>query len=177
VLSLHPLQSIPDVEEGVARLPGSAVAVTARTDEAFALGDSLARDIGGNPFSLADEAKPLYHAAAVFCSNYLVVVESIAEQLFRTAGLPDPVERFAPLARTALDFALTRGPANALTGPAARGDAGTVARHLQALADRAPDAVQSYVALARSAATLAVQNGSLSEEGRRAVEEVLTPWR
>jgi predicted short-subunit dehydrogenase-like oxidoreductase (DUF2520 family) len=177
VLSLHPLQSIPDVEEGLARLPGSAVAVTARTDQAFALGESLARDIGGIPFRLGEEAKPLYHAAAVFCSNYLVVVESIAEQLFRSAGLTDPVERFAPLARTALDLALTRGPATALTGPAARGDAGTVALHLRALADRAPDAVQPYVALARSAAALAVQNGSLSEEGWRGVEEVLTQWR
>src|SRR5207247_1929880 len=99
VLSLHPLQSIPDVDEGIRRLPGSGMAVTATADEARRLGERLATGIGCVPFRLADEAKPLYHAAAVFCSNYLVVVEALAERVFRTAGLEDPVPLFAPLAR------------------------------------------------------------------------------
>jgi predicted short-subunit dehydrogenase-like oxidoreductase (DUF2520 family) len=176
-LSLHPLQAFPEVDEGVSRLPGSAIAVTAMTDEGALAGEELARALGAAPFRLEDEAKPLYHAAAVFCSNYLVAVEAVAERLFRLAGLEHPVEWFAPLARSALDVTLHKGPRAALTGPAARGDARTVERHVRALAARSPEDVEPYVALARVAARLASSGGSLSEEGRLRLEEVLERWR
>jgi predicted short-subunit dehydrogenase-like oxidoreductase (DUF2520 family) len=175
-ISLHPLQTFPDVEGGVASLPGSAVAVTAWDEEGFATGDRLAEDVGGVPFRLADPDKPLYHAAAVFCSNYLVAVEAMAEHLFRLAGLDDPLPRFAPLARSALAATLSSGPGEALTGPAVRGDVGTIRRNLQALAERAPEAVEPYVALARMAAGLGLQAGRLKPESHEAVLEALLPW-
>ena len=177
VLSLHPLQSFPDVERGIERLPRSPVAVTARDEPTSALGESLARDVGGLPFRLDDQIKPLYHAAAVFCSNYLVAVEGMAEHLFRLTGLEAPVPMFAPLARAALDASLSRGPRAALTGPAARGDVGTIARNLGALAGYAPEAIESYLALAGVAARLAVEDGRLSEEDLRGLQEVLDRWR
>ncbi len=176
-LSLHPLQTFPDVPDGIQRLPGSAVAVTARGELGYEQGEALARDIGAVPFRLPDDVKPLYHAAAVFCSNYLVAVEGVAEELFRRAGLEDPVPRFEALARAALDAAIAHGPRRALTGPAARGDLGTVARNLRALADRGPEFVQAYVALARVAGRLALQDGRLSERDRERLEEVLAEWR
>jgi predicted short-subunit dehydrogenase-like oxidoreductase (DUF2520 family) len=176
VLSLHPLQSFPDVEEGIARLPGSSIAVTAASDAGFAYGESLARDAGGVPFRIADEVKPLYHAAAVFCSNYLVVVEGMAEHLFRLAGMKEPLPSFQPLARTAFESTFAKGPEAALTGPAARGDAGTIARNLAALAERVPEAVPAYVTLARVAASLAVRSGRLTSAGQAQVEEVLGRW-
>jgi predicted short-subunit dehydrogenase-like oxidoreductase (DUF2520 family) len=176
ILSLHPLQSFPDVETGIARLPGSPIAVTAREEEAYAFGERLARDAAGKPFRLADEVKPLYHAAAVFCSNYLVAVEGMAEQLFRLAGLERPLPSFQPLARAAFESTFALGPADALTGPAARGDVGTIERNLAALAERAPEAVAAYVSLARVAAGLAVRGGKLNPEGEARVEEVLRRW-
>jgi predicted short-subunit dehydrogenase-like oxidoreductase (DUF2520 family) len=176
ILSLHPLQSFPDVEAGLARLPGSTISVTAADSEGFAYGEGLAREVGGRPFRLADEVKPLYHAAAVFCANYLVVVEGMAEQLFRLAGLDDPLHVFQPLARSAFESTFAVGPGTALTGPAARGDAGTIARNLAALTERAPEAVPAYVALARLAAGLAARGGRLSPEGRAQVEEALGQW-
>jgi predicted short-subunit dehydrogenase-like oxidoreductase (DUF2520 family) len=176
VLSLHPLQSVPTVEAAIARLPGAAMAVTAHDEVGYALGERLAADAGGRPFRLPDERKPLYHAAAVFCSNYLVAVEGLAERLFREAGLDDPVDLFAPLARATLDNVLEDGPATALTGPAARGDAGTVQRNLEALRAHAPDAAAAYVALARVALDLAEHAGTLDAEGRARVEEVLA-WK
>ncbi len=176
ILALHPLQSFPAVEEGIARLPGSSIAVTARNDPGFAYGESLARAAGGTPFRLADEVKPLYHAAAVFCSNYLVAVEGMAEHLFSLAGLKDPLLAFQPLARAAYESTFATGPAAALTGPAARGDAGTIARNLMALAEQAPEAVPAYVALARVAASLAVRSGRLSPQGQARVEEVIRKW-
>jgi predicted short-subunit dehydrogenase-like oxidoreductase (DUF2520 family) len=177
VLSIHPLQTFPDVAEGILRLPGSAMAVTARDEAGFEAGESFARDVRGDPFRLADEVKPLYHAAAVFCSNYLVAVEGMAEQLFLLAGLPAPTQMFAPLARSALEATLAMGAEPALTGPAARGDVGTIERNLEALVARAPHAVLPYVVLANMALDLAVSGEKLSEERAKEVREVLDRWR
>ncbi|HEX2032424.1 MAG TPA: DUF2520 domain-containing protein [Actinomycetota bacterium] len=176
-LSIHPLQTFPGVEEALERLPGSAVAVTADTDEGRALGERLARDAGGRPFPVEDRWKPLYHAAAVFASNYLVVVLGIAEEAFAAAGLEDPRGAFGPLARASVDNALALGAEAALTGPAARGDRGTIRRNLEALSEHVPGAVPAYVVLARGAAGLARDAGRLDEEGRRRIEEELARWR
>jgi predicted short-subunit dehydrogenase-like oxidoreductase (DUF2520 family) len=177
VLSLHPLQTFPDVETGIERLPGSSMAVTAWDEEAFRLGEGLARDAGGRAVRVPEEHKALYHAAAVFCSNYLVAVEAVAERLFRAAGLEDPVPAFAPLARATLDSVVRAGPAAALTGPVARGDAGSVRRNLEALSSEAPDAVPAYLSLADVALSLADRQGRLGPDGRRAIQEELDRWR
>jgi predicted short-subunit dehydrogenase-like oxidoreductase (DUF2520 family) len=177
VLSVHPLQTFPDVDSALARIPGCGVAVTAVSQAGYELGELLARDVGGRSFRLADEAKPIYHAAAVFASNYLVAITALAEELFREAGMPEPAELFLPLQRASLDNVETMGPTAALTGPAVRGDAGTVAANLEALAKHAPLAVPAYVALADVALDIAHRSGRLSTVGRAAVEGVLHPWR
>jgi len=176
VLAIHPLQTFPDVDSALARLPGSGIAVTALSEPGHALGERLATDAGGRPFRLADEAKPLYHAAAVFASNYLVTTQALAEELFEATGLSEPAGLFAPLARSTLDNVAAMGSAAALTGPAVRGDAGTVAANLDALSGHAPAAVPAYVALARVALDLGERSKRLTAEGRAAVEEVLDRW-
>ena len=176
VLAVHPLQTFPDVDAAVARLPGSPVAVTAGAEDGFRLGERLARDIGGSPFRLDDELRPLYHAAAVFASNYLVTTSAIAEALFATAGVPDPAAAMAPLQRASLDHVERLGPAAALTGPAVRGDAGTIRRNLEALARHAPDTVAAYVAMARASLDLAERSGRLAPDARARVEDVLDAW-
>jgi predicted short-subunit dehydrogenase-like oxidoreductase (DUF2520 family) len=176
-LSIHPLQTCPTVEAAVEWIPGAGFAVTAETEEGIALGERLAADAGGRPFRIADEAKPLYHAAAVFASNYLVTVTAIAHELEGAAGVGDPGAILAPLQAATLANLERVGPAAALTGPAVRGDAATVARNLQALAEGVPEAVRPYVALADLALELAERSGRLPAEGREAVEEVLARWR
>jgi predicted short-subunit dehydrogenase-like oxidoreductase (DUF2520 family) len=175
--SIHPLQTCPTVEAAVERIPGAGFATTSGSDEGIALGEQLARDAGGRPFRLADAVKPLYHAAAVFASNYLVTVTAIAHELERAAGLGDPGSILAPLQDATLANVDRVGPAEALTGPAVRGDAQTVARNLEALAAHAPEAVRPYVALADLALALAERSGRLPSDGRDAVEEVLRRWR
>ncbi|MGH2528635.1 MAG: Rossmann-like and DUF2520 domain-containing protein [Actinomycetota bacterium] len=177
ILSLHPLQTFPSVEAALARIPGSGMAVTALSEEGFVLGERVARSIDARPFRLADEAKPLYHAAAVFASNYLVATTALADELFQEAGLDQPVELFMPLQRATLENIANMGPALALTGPAVRGDSGTVAKNLEALAKHAPAAVLPYVAMADVALDLAERSGRLSPQERAAVKEVLARWR
>jgi predicted short-subunit dehydrogenase-like oxidoreductase (DUF2520 family) len=177
VLSVHPLMTCPDVEAAIARIPGSACAVTARSPLAFQLGEQLAVDVGARPFALEDEMKPLYHAAAVFASNYLVTLTALAASLEETAGVPDPLEALGPLQRATLENAHAVGPAAALTGPAVRGDDLTVERNLRALAEHAPEGVPAYVALAELALGLATASGRLDALGAASVEEVLARWR
>jgi predicted short-subunit dehydrogenase-like oxidoreductase (DUF2520 family) len=177
VLCVHPLQTFPDVEAAVDRIPGSTVAVTAEEEEGYALGELLARDVGARPIRLPDGAKPLYHAAAVFASNYLVATQALAEELFGLAGVADPLRAFLPLSRATLENVAAMGPGRALTGPAVRGDAGTVERNLAALAAAAPHAIPAYVAMARVALDLAVRAGRLDAEGRAGVERVLARWQ
>ncbi len=175
-LALHPLQTLPDVASALERLPGCAMAVTADDDGAFTVGERIADDLMARPFRLDEAMRPLYHAAAVFASNYLIVTSGIAEDLFRRAGVPDPRRAMLPLQRASLDNVERLGPADALTGPAVRGDATTIERNLAALRDQGPVVVDAYVALCRVALELASTSGRLPQDRRAAVEEVLARW-
>jgi predicted short-subunit dehydrogenase-like oxidoreductase (DUF2520 family) len=177
VLALHPLQTCPTVEAAIERIPGAGFAVTSDAEDGLALGERLALEAGGRPFRLADDAKPLYHAAAVFASNYLVTITAIAHELERAAGVDDPARILGPLQEATMANVERVGPADALTGPAVRGDAATVSRNLEALAARAPEAVRPYVALAELALELAERGGRLTAGGRASVDEVLARWR
>jgi predicted short-subunit dehydrogenase-like oxidoreductase (DUF2520 family) len=175
-LAVHPLQTFPDVERAIEELPGCAAAVTADDEEGYALGERLALDLGARPFRLPDGARPLYHAAAVLASNDVVALSALAGRAFGLAGGPDPDGAMLPLQRATVANVGRLGPEAALTGPAVRGDAGTVARNLEALAVALPEAVAPYVVLARAALDLAVGAGRLDAQGRTAVEEVLDRW-
>ena len=175
-LATHLLQTFPDVDGAVRAIPGCRVAVTADDEEGFALGEWFATELGAAPFRLRDDLRPLYHAAAVFASNYLVATTAVAERLFAAAGVPDPADAMRPLQVATLDNVERLGTAAALTGPAVRGDATTIARNLEALAEHAPDTVSAYIAMCRVALDLAVTAGRLSEADRAAVVTVLDRW-
>jgi predicted short-subunit dehydrogenase-like oxidoreductase (DUF2520 family) len=175
-LALHPLQTSPDVEAAIAALPGCHVAVTADDEAGLELGRRLATDLGATPFRLADDRRPLYHAAAVFASNYLVATSAVAERLFAEAGVPEPLAAMRPLQEVTLANVARLGPGAALTGPAVRGDASTVDRNLVALAASAPETVAAYVAMCRVALDLAVRSERLDGSGLAAVEAVLERW-
>jgi len=172
-LAVHPLQTFPDVASAIEALPGCWVAVTADDEDGSALGERLAADIGARPFRLADDRRALYHAAAVFASNYLVATSDLAERLFAAAGVPEPRAVMHPLQSATLANVDRLGPGAALTGPAVRGDATTIARNLDALTESAPDIVAAYVAMCRVALDIAEREGRLDPERRAAVEAVL----
>jgi predicted short-subunit dehydrogenase-like oxidoreductase (DUF2520 family) len=175
-LGLHPLQTFPDPAAGIARIPGSLIALEADDDEGFFIAERLAEDLMGVPFRLVGEHRALYHAAAVFASNYVVAATAVAEELLADAGVPDPAAALRPLQQATIENVGTMGPAAALTGPAARGDAGTIERNLQALAQGLPSVVPAYVEMARVSLDLAQRGGRLEPGRRTAVEEVLARW-
>jgi len=117
----------------------------------------------------------VYHAAAVFASNYLVTISGAAETLFEVAGVPDPLAAMRPLQEATLANVHRLGPRDALTGPAVRGDGETIERNLTAISAAAPTLVPSYVALCRAA--LEVAGERIAPADRAGVEEVLARWR
>jgi len=165
--SLHPLQTLSDPATAPERLKG-AVATVEGDPRAVEAASGLARDIGMVPVPIPSDQKPLYHAAAVFASNFLVALAGVAQRLFVSAGLPEAVARTAltSLMAGALENLRAAGPAEALTGPVARGDVDTIRRHLEAL--KGQDA-ELYRVLSRAALDLA----QLDPERRRAIQDLL----
>ena len=133
--SLHPLRAIPR-GSGATVLRDAAAGVAASDATARAGLDALARSLGMSPIPVSNDARPLYHAAAVLAAAGQVALFSRAVKAFQDAtGAPEPLARSAllPLAQGALAALEQRDPADALTGPVARGDAATVAAHRNAL--------------------------------------------
>lgn len=142
--SLHPLQTIPT---GQTDLSGAPCATSASSPQGLAVAHGLAERLGMRPFDVPEEGRAAYHAAASMASNFLIALEESAAQLMKSAGVSEPRDVLAPLVlRTAANWA--DSGASALTGPIARGDEETVALHLEALADRAPELRPLYEALA-----------------------------
>jgi predicted short-subunit dehydrogenase-like oxidoreductase (DUF2520 family) len=133
--SFHPLQSFPEPRPPEA-FGGSLVAVDASTDVLRRRLQRLARDLGAKPRGVSEAERVVYHAAAVFASNYLVALAGEAVELLRAIGWTerDAVAGLVPLMQGALAEVARRGPIAALTGPIRRGDVETVTRHLEALA-------------------------------------------
>jgi predicted short-subunit dehydrogenase-like oxidoreductase (DUF2520 family) len=158
-VALHPAMTFTGTEVDIDRLHGCVFGLTAETaDRAFA--ESLVADLGGTSMWVPEEMRTLYHAGLAHGSNHLVTLVTEAMEILAAAGASDPAGTLRPLLTAALDNALAQGDA-ALTGPIVRGDAGTVAAHLEDIATNAPQTLPSYVAMASATLDRAVADGRL----------------
>lgn len=134
----------------------------------------IADDLGGQALDLAPGDKTLYHAAAVIASNYTVTLAALATQIFERLGAtPEQgLRALLPLMRTTLDNLQQQGLPAALTGPLARGDVGTIRRHVQALDQDVPLVGELYRCLAHGTLPLAQQRG-LSQEAAGAIQDTI----
>jgi predicted short-subunit dehydrogenase-like oxidoreductase (DUF2520 family) len=138
--SLHPLQSLAPVGE------------PSHLEEALlvfegghrALAEEIAAAIGARFAAVTAETKARYHAGAVFGSNYVALMLELAEELLGVGDARDDLVRLA--ASAIANWRAGDGRAR-FTGPAIRGDRGTIERHLRALADR-PQVARIYALLA-----------------------------
>ena len=159
-LALHPVMTFTGRPDDIDRLAGISFGVTA-PDSLRLAAEALVVEMGGEPVFIAEERRGLYHAALASAANHLVTLVVQAAGLLREAGVDEPARMLGPLLQAALDNALDLGDA-ALTGPVARGDADTVASHVEALRAAAPQALPAYLALARLTADRALAAGTLS---------------
>jgi predicted short-subunit dehydrogenase-like oxidoreductase (DUF2520 family) len=144
--SVHPLQTFTR-SRGAEQLDGAWAAVTAETEEALESGEALAELLGLRPFTLRDDARTLYHAGAVFGSNYIVTLQRAAALLFEAAGAPP--EALEPLMRRTIENGFE------LTGPISRGDWATVDAHKAAIHEHRPELDHLYDTLAGATLALA----------------------
>ena len=152
--SLHPLMTVP-MGAGPDVLRGAGCAVAGSSARALATAHSLARRLGMHATAIADRDRAAYHAAASIAGNFVVTLEGAAERLAATAGVDR--ELLAPLVRAAVDNWADRGARGALTGPIVRGDEATVARQRAAVAERTPELLRVWDAMAECTRTLVAQ--------------------
>ena len=152
--SLHPLMTVT-ADSPAAVLAGATAAIDATSAATLALVSELAAAIGMPTVRVSGADRAAYHAAASIAANFLVTVESAAEAIGATAGLERA--QLVPLVRAAVENWAALGPRRALTGPVARGDESTVARQRAALAQRTPELVALFDALADATRRLAAR--------------------
>ena len=150
--SLHPLMTV--TAHG-ADFAGAGAAIAGSTPRALAVARTLAGALGLDAAQVADADRATYHAAASIASNFLVTLEGMAERLAAQAGLSRA--QLVPLVRATVENWAALGARDALTGPVARGDEGTVARQRDAVAQRAPELLEVFDALVRATRALAAR--------------------
>lgn len=162
-LALHPAMTFTGTSLDLVRLTDCCFGVTAPAP-VLPIAQALVVEMGAEPVVVDEELRPLYHAALAHGANHLVTLVAQSLDVLRAAGVEAPGRLLGPLLSAALDNALRRGD-DALTGPVARGDAGTVAVHLAALRGAgADDVLATYRALARTTADRALAAGRLRPE-------------
>ncbi len=161
--SIHPIQSFADVKGAIDSIPGSTFGVT--VDEKIKRWSlRFVRDLGGLPFFVSETDKPLYHAAACLASNYLVTLMHAAEEIYRSLGLsPEKAVRaFWPLVKGTIRNIESKGTVQSLTGPIARGDIGTVEKHLLSLQEELEGLVEFYCRTGSLTVDVALKKGAIS---------------
>jgi predicted short-subunit dehydrogenase-like oxidoreductase (DUF2520 family) len=169
-LALHPVMTFTGRDEDVDRLKGLCFGVTA-PDVLRPAAEALVIEMGGEPVFIAESDRELYHAAIAFAANHLITLVTSAAELLSGAGVSDPARMLGPLLTASLDNALRLGDAG-LTGPVARGDAGTVAAHVAALSG-SPTVRSAYIAMARLTADRALAAGLLAPADAERLLDVL----
>ena len=158
IASVHPIHSFAVPEKTVAEFAGTWCG-TEGDDHALVLLEDACRSVGALPVRIATDKKTLYHAAAVFASNYLVTLMDVALRAYASAGIsPESAsEMLKPLMLGTMENVLRVGPDLALSGPIARGEFGTVATQQQAVLEWDADCGELYGTLARLTAELAAR--------------------
>lgn len=172
--AFHPLVAFADLDRALVALHGATIAIEGDEDLAAHLAD-MAEAIGGVPVRLAAGSKAAYHAAAVLAAGGVVALLDTIREVAAVVGLDEAgaLAIYLPLLEQTVANALGLGIAAALTGPATRGDAGTVTAHLAALADGAPGAIPVYRALLERSVRIAIERGALSPEASERLRTAL----
>ena len=173
--SFHPLQTFADVDQAVQNLPGSTFALEAE-EPLLTTQKELTRLLNGNWVVLKPGDKVLYHAAAVFACNYLVTLVKLALDLWQNFGVSskEATGALLPLLEGTINNIDNIGLPDCLTGPIARGDSGTIERHLAALETKSPALLTTYKELGLQTIPIALAKGKVSEQKAEEMKVLLS---
>ncbi len=170
----HPLQTFASVKQAIENLPGSTFALESEEPLLTTLKE-MATALDGHWIELKASDKVVYHAAAVIACNYLVTLVKLSTDLWQTFGVPreEATRALLPLLKGTLHNIETVGIPKCLTGPVARGDIGTVNKHLNALQKAAPDVLSTYRELGLKTIPVALGKGKIDQARARELETAL----
>jgi len=173
-VALHPVMTFSGRTEDLLRMTAASVGVTAADGDevAWSVGEALVVEMDADPVRIPEHVRPLYHAALAHGANHLITLVAECADLLRSAGISSAERLLGPLLSAALDNALRHGD-RALTGPVARGDVGTVRKHLAVLREQAPATLASYRVLAHRTAERAEAAGLLKPEAATEVRTTI----
>ena len=162
---IHPLQTFAGVAQAIENIPGSTFALEAEEPLLSTLKE-MATDLEGHWIVLQASDKVLYHAAAVIACNYMVTLVKLATDLWQTFDVStrEATQALLPLLRGTIHNLDTVGIPNCLTGPIARGDAGTVKKHIDALEKSAPAVLSTYRELGLQTIPVALAKGKIDQQ-------------
>jgi predicted short-subunit dehydrogenase-like oxidoreductase (DUF2520 family) len=167
----HPLQTFANVQQAIDNLPGSTFALEAE-EPLLAMLKEMAGALEGHWVVLKAGDKVLYHTAAVFACNYVVTLMKLATDLWQTFGIPQDkaTQALFPLLQGTVRNIGNVGLPNCLTGPIARGDLGTIKKHLKALETTTPSLVAAYSELGLQTIPIALGKGRIDRERAKELE-------
>ena len=173
--SFHPLQTFADVDQAIENLPGSTFSLEAEEPLLSTLKE-LTLLLNSNWVELKPGDKVLYHAAAVFACNYLVTLVKLALDLWRDFGVSskEATRALLPLLNGTINNIENIGLPDCLTGPVARGDSGTIAKHLTALEARSPFLLTTYKELGYQTIPIALAKGKINEQKAEEMKALLS---
>lgn len=171
---IHPLQTFAGVMQAINNIPGSTFAIEAE-EPLFSILKNIAITLEGDWVELKAGDKILYHAAAVFACNYLVTLVKLATDLWQTFNVSQgkATKALLPLLRGTLNNIETIGLPNCLTGPIARGDLGTIKKHLSTLENDNLLLLNMYKVLGLHTIPIALNKGKIDSDKADKLAELL----
>jgi predicted short-subunit dehydrogenase-like oxidoreductase (DUF2520 family) len=172
---IHPLQTFASITHAIENIPGSTFALEAEEPLLSALKE-MATKLGGNWVVLQAKDKVLYHASAVIACNYLVTLVKLATDLWQTFGVSgsEATRALMPLLRGTVNNIANVGLPNCLTGPIARGDLGTIKKHLEALEKSAPSLLSTYQELGLQTIPISLAKGRIDKDRAEELKKLLS---
>jgi predicted short-subunit dehydrogenase-like oxidoreductase (DUF2520 family) len=172
--AFHPLQTFASVKQAIDNIPGSTFAIEAEEPLLTDLKE-MAAALDGNCIELKAGDKVVYHAAAVIACNYVVTLVKLATDLWQTFDVPtqQASQALLPLLKGTIHNIETIGIPRCLTGPIARGDTGTIKKHLNALEKVAPAVLSTYRELGRQTIPVALAKGRINEQQAEELQVIL----
>ena len=173
---IHPLQTFAGSEQ--ANLAGITYAIEA-VEPLLAILKKMVEDLGGHCIEIKAKDKVLYHTAAVFACNYLVTLVKTAIDLYQKIDIPqeEATQALLPLLRGTIDNIEASGIPQCLTGPIARGDSGTIKKHVKALQTASPDLLPLYREMGFKTIPVAMAKKSIDDKQADELEAVLKEGR
>jgi len=170
----HPLQTFASAKQAMENIPGSTFALEAE-EPLLDILKNMATALDGHWIELKGSDKVVYHAAAVIACNYVVTLVKLATDLWQTFSIPpqQATQALLPLLRGTISNIETVGIPQCLTGPIARGDSGTIKKHLSALEVVAPTVLSTYRELGLQTIPIALAKGRINEQQAEELKAIL----